>query len=297
MAEKQRFFAYGLPKSGTTLLQYTLNAHPQVSCPSEHYFINYLYKQLKQTLAQYDQVLATVNHRTGGVNADVPTSPILNACFARVCETMIDAAAGEKPIAGANDNAFMGHIDSLSQLFPRAKFVVIFRNPIERAVSAYHHNLKLYRETGEVAHKQLIDNAGGFEPWVRGTVANYSKFAERYCSYAQSQQRLLLIRFEDLAERKRETLTTVFQFLGATVDNAILDKLLDITSFQAMRSQASRPAFFRSGRSEKDESISMGLRQSLESEYSNALNLMGYANGDSNWENPSVSIAGDYIDD
>src|SRR5580658_10414130 len=51
---EQVFFIGGAPKSGTTWLQYLLNAHPEISCGGEGHFPNRLLPMLAKTLQTYN---------------------------------------------------------------------------------------------------------------------------------------------------------------------------------------------------------------------------------------------------
>src|SRR5262249_36736625 len=141
-SERTLFFCFGLPKSGTTLLQRALNMHPQISCPSEHDFSG-LRAAMQRVFEGYNKSLRVVDRRTGGQGATPVNPQTVEQVFRAAVEAIVWQAAGEKKIMGANDNTILENLHAYDQLFEHPKMVAIFRNPIDRALSAWHHNLRL----------------------------------------------------------------------------------------------------------------------------------------------------------
>ncbi len=137
--KKQLFFCFGTPKSGTTYLQRVLNLHPEISCPSEHQF-DFLNKKFSELLKQYDNVIKLVDHRTGGQGTSSLEHVICPELFRFTVQNMIWESAKGKKIAGANDNSIITRIETYNTLFNSPKLIAIFRNPIDTAISAWHHN-------------------------------------------------------------------------------------------------------------------------------------------------------------
>ena len=143
--DKQLFFCFGPPKSGTTFLQRILNLHPEVSCPPEHQF-NILINKFGELLKQYDNTLKMIDQRTGGQGTTPVGAAIYPKVFRYIVKTLILESAKGKRIAGANDNTIITKIDAYNKLFDSPKFISIFRNPIDAAISAWHHNMRLAKE-------------------------------------------------------------------------------------------------------------------------------------------------------
>ncbi|HIE33051.1 MAG TPA: hypothetical protein EYP81_03265 [Thermodesulfobacteriaceae bacterium] len=119
--------AFGIPKSGTTFLQMILNAHPEISCPSEHQ-LEILRQGLAQLLKHYNQILEKVDQLTGKQGP----SPYLEEDFERIFAYMVMVAAlrgaqGKNPQRikwfGLNDNAVILKLPFYAKLFPKARFV------------------------------------------------------------------------------------------------------------------------------------------------------------------------------
>jgi hypothetical protein len=249
--DKQLFFAFGQAKSGTTFLQRTLNLHPEVSCSSEHQFTVFI-DRFQQLFKQYDNLLALVDKRTGGQGI-IPTSPFMvEKLFRYTVECIIEESAKDKGIAGANDNAILYRIEAYNELFDSPKFIVIFRNPIDTAISAWHHNMRLAKEENNPNHEQFMTKHGGFEGWLKFAAELFSQDVKRYKAFAENHNNIIMVRYEDLLRYKKNSLLQLFHFLGASTCDNILNCIIEQSSLKAMRENSSQKLFFRSA------SITMG---------------------------------------
>ncbi|NOZ74802.1 MAG: sulfotransferase, partial [FCB group bacterium] len=213
--KRQLFFCFGPPKSGTTFLQRLLNLHPEISCPSEYSF-DFLIRKLSDLLEEYDDVLALIDRRTGGQGTTPMKKVMLPVVLRATIENMIYFTAGDKRIAGANDNSILNAISMYNNLFHSPKLIVIFRNPVDAAISAWHHNLRLAREEKNPEHEQLMTQYGGFDGWMKNSSKIFSRDVKAYLDFAKTHDNIIMIRYEDLVHDKRPTVTRLFTFLGAS---------------------------------------------------------------------------------
>ena len=95
--------------------------------------------------------------------------------FRYTVECIIEESAKDKGIAGANDNGIRHRIEAYNELFDSPKFIVIFRNPIDTAISAWHHNKRLAKEENNPNHEQLMTKHGGFEGWLKCVAELFSQ--------------------------------------------------------------------------------------------------------------------------
>lgn len=138
-AQKPPFFCFGSPKSGTTFLQRMLDAHPQISCPSQQ-LTSELAKNLQQFYAAYNEGLAIADDRTGGQGVRPISKQAVERIFACHVQVMAKDSAQGKPIFGLSDNALGLNIGKFLRMFPTAKFICIVRNPVDRGVSLRRYN-------------------------------------------------------------------------------------------------------------------------------------------------------------
>jgi len=107
-------------------------------------------------------------------------------------------------------------VESIDQQFPRAKFIIMLRDPVERAFSAYSHLVRDARETR--AFRQAIDHElsgarGGYLPIWRYIGSS------RYVDAVQHARRLLrdrlkIVAYRDYARNNRQTMDGVARFIG-----------------------------------------------------------------------------------
>ncbi len=273
---KQLFFCFGPPKSGTTFLQRILNLHPEVSCPSEHQF-DFLSNNIGELLKQYDNILKIVDHRTGGQGTTALRTVLRPKIFQYTVENMIWESAKGKRIAGANDNAIITKIDTYNILFNSPKFIVIFRNPIDTAISAWHHNMELAKEENNPGHKLFMTMHGDLEDWIKYIANNFSHNVHAYMNFNKSHDNIIMVRYEDLKNDKEATIIRLFDFLGASTSGHMLSCIIEESSLAAMKDASIRKEFFRSGSTEMGKVvISDDLRREVTTIATEALQLLGY---------------------
>jgi Sulfotransferase family len=270
------FFCFGLPKSGTTLLQVALNLHPEVSCPSEHNFAS-LSTLIGQLVSAYNENLRVVDRRTGGQGA----TPINGETAARVFRGMVEAivqqAAGEKPIMGANDNSVLHNLPLFDQMFEHPKMIAIFRNPIDQGLSAWHHNLRLAEEEKDPRHREIMSRYGDLPGWLRAMAEQFQVKADSWRTFIAGRDHVCTLRFEDLVTERVRSLREVFGFLGAAAQDRVIEPIVGATAFESMRARSPYPGFFRRAAIDfGGEEVSAELRRELLGRCADALAWLGY---------------------
>jgi len=241
-----RFFAFGLPKSGTTWLQMMLDAHPEVSCPSEHQ-IDYFLRELPGLLNGYNRVLHEIDRRTANQSETPLNDEDLLAITRAVVEACIDSGARRKAVraAGIKDNSVATSFDLFRQLFPDARYLCIVRDPRDIALSSWHHNTRVEAEFRE--------RASDFADWMQQT---WRRWAELYrhvwdvAGGAVAGNGILILRYEDLRGPAGEaTLEEAFAHIGIGLDSAGARSLFAATEIDKLR-EGTATAFYREGRPE-----------------------------------------------
>lgn len=270
------FFCFGPPKSGTTLLQVALNSHPEVSCPSEHNF-TILSELLGQALSAYNENLSVVDRRTGGQGATLIDDVTAARVFRGTVETIVQQAAGEKPIMGANDNSVLRNLPLYDQVFGHPKMIAIFRNPIDVGLSAWHHNLRLAEEEKDPRHREMMSRHGDLSGWLRHTAEQFRVKAECWRSFSAGRDNVYTLRFEDLVRDRAHSLRQVFAFLGAAVQDRVIEPIVAATAFDSMRRRSPYPGFFRRAATDLGgEEVSAQLRHELLESCADAMAWLGY---------------------
>lgn len=276
-SDRSLFFCFGPAKSGTTLLQYALNLHPQVSCPSEHNFTN-LRASLGQVLAAYNETLGTVDRRTGGQGATLVSVATGTQVFRAAVEAIVRQAAGDKSIMGANDNSILRNLPLYDEVFEHPRMIAIFRNPIDQGLSGWHHNLRLAAEENDPRHRESLARHVDLAGWLRHRAAHFAATVRAFRAFAEQRDHVHAVRFEDLVVHRVQTLRRVFTFLGASADDVLLQPIVAATTLEAMRGRSRYPAFFRRGATDYGlHEVSPELRRELLEQCADAMAWLGYA--------------------
>lgn len=229
---RTRFFAFGLPKSGTTWLQMLLDAHPEVSCPTEHQ-LSYVLESLPKLVNNYNIVLQEIDRRTANSGATPLGNTDLMAITRAIVEACIQSGARRKGagIAGIKDNTVGTHFALFRDLYPDARYLCIVRDPRDAALSSWHHNNRV--EPG------FRDRAPSFADWAAQT---WTRWVELYGPVLAATggrdegAGILLLRYEDLTGSARNaTLIRCLAHLGLEIDGQCCADLFAATDIDRLR--------------------------------------------------------------
>ena len=203
------FLVIGAQKAGTTALYAYLLKHPAIVGPS------------------WKEVSFFDRHYARGeawYRGNFPTT--LRRAEAR-------RRAGVEPIAGEASPSYLFHPSAperVAKLVPKARLIALVRNPVDRALSHYHHEVALGRESlpfedalaqeeermrGEL--ERMRDPRYFSHAWWNYTYASRGLYAdqlERWLAVFPREQ-LLVVPSEDLLDRPAETYARVLEFVGA----------------------------------------------------------------------------------
>jgi len=174
----------GASKSGTTSLHSYLDAHPEVgmSQPKELNFFDH-----EDHLDRLDWYLS---HFDPGLPVRGESSPNYSK-FPRLS----------------------GQPERMRSLIPDAKLIYMVREPIARTIAHWAHNVAANTES-RPAEQAVLD------PDPRNVylcASSYATQVDRYLAHFPAE-RILVVDQHLLRHRRRETLRTVFGFLGVDVD-------------------------------------------------------------------------------
>ena len=192
-------------RSGSTLLRYVLDAHPEIACPAE---LNLA--EVFVQLTRVHSMLAMASVREAPVSAAGLSAAGTASCRAFASST-IGRLARERGKSRWADKSLVNAAlaELLFGVFPEAQFVCLFRECADFIVSA-----------DEASPWGL--SGYGFEPYARESPANSVLALARYWvdhtesmlnfldAHPQSSHR---IRYEDLVSEPRATLRAAFDFL------------------------------------------------------------------------------------
>jgi Sulfotransferase family len=202
-------FLLSLPRAGSTLVQRVLASHPKISTTGEPWILLPLVyaRRWKGIRAEYAHQLAeaAINEFAQGLPGGPET-------FDRRLRSFVEDLYGDAAEEGATyflDKSPHYHfiVDDLIRLFPDAKFVFLWRNPLSVVASI----LETFR-------------ANRFEPYeapaelVQGPTALASAFDA-------NRERAHAVRYEDLlGENRDEHWAGIFEYLELDWDPQVLER-------------------------------------------------------------------------
>ena len=204
-------FIVGVGRSGTSLLQSMLHAHPDITfLPETHFFRRYVAKRLTrhwyETLGpkRFRSVLNKDDYfKRGAIPANDLLEPYLEGgrdfslvdCYARLLQR--ELVRRGTAVVGDKDPRNIDHIESLHEFFPNSSLVHIVRDPRD----VLYSRLKAKWSSG----RPYWINVFTYDVQMRqGCVFGNACYGDRY----------LEIRYEDLISMPEEALGRICRHLG-----------------------------------------------------------------------------------
>jgi hypothetical protein len=213
---KDPIFLVGCPRSGTTLLQQMLDAHPDVAIAPETFFIRNFWLQKEQygDLEQdhnYHQLLEAIIALPEFSEMELNPESYREAAlqqprdYPSLFRLLLSQFAHQRgvTVVGEKTPNHLLYVPTLQQFFPSARFIHIVRDP--RAV---------------VRSWQTV-------PWTTGTLAGDAKVWQRYMATARQypalvQSSLFTLHYEELITAPEKSLTALCHFLQLTFTPAMM---------------------------------------------------------------------------
>lgn len=210
-------FIIGVGRSGTSLLQSMLNAHPDiVSSPESHFLRKYVFPNMKRNglvaaksfflKLDKDESFKRVSVDAGEIwrdkeNAKVNLLTFYNRMF------KLYAKSKGKYIFVDKDPRNIDYIPQLDYLFPNSKIVHVYRDPRDIVYS-----------------KSKAAWSSNRAYWLHALIGQYqiSKGRFNLNKYFSKKERYIEIRYEDLLQAPKDTLKKLTDFIGVDYCNSML---------------------------------------------------------------------------
>jgi hypothetical protein len=209
---KGRIFLIGCPRSGTTLLQSMITAHPQIaSFPETHFLVatgrtrrgvwcTRLGLASPEMKEQLDRFLVDIG-RTD-MSVFFPKYGIWSRQYATTLVRILDTLTieQEKTFWLEKTPGHLHYVERLEQYIPGVKFIHILRTGADVVASLY-----------EVTHDYPRDWGGQYD--IDQCIARWNedvKLSQRYCHKANHH----IVHYERLVQSPTAVLTGVCQFIG-----------------------------------------------------------------------------------
>ena len=220
-------FIVGCPRSGTSLLQRIVNAHPQIAITPETHWIPRLFEKRKGltpegmvTTELISRLLEQPRFTRLGIGQEELLAMIAGGrpvSYSSLVTAIFDSYgdAQGKALVGDKTPGYVRRMNTLHALWPQARFVHLIRDGRDVYLSMRHrplHDLK----------------AGAFDTWSEKPVLTAALWWELNVRGGRKAGNLLgaglyyEIRYESLVAHPREECETLSAFLGLPYDDAML---------------------------------------------------------------------------
>ena len=209
-------FLVGCPRSGTTLLQQMLDAHPEVAIsPETHFIRNFWLKR-----EQYGDLADDANYQTLlNAIADLPeftemeldlsifqsAAQQLDRSYAALFKLLLDQfrQGRNTQIVGEKTPNHLLYMQTLQTFFPKARFIHIVRDP------------------------RAVVNSWKTVPWSTGSVGGDAEVWRRYMATARQSppenDAIFTLNYEQLISASEDCLKKLCNFLELSFDTSMLD--------------------------------------------------------------------------
>lgn len=206
-------FIVSCGRSGSTLLRYIIDTHPDICSPGE-LELGQLSSRLTRLFSDLSlgQIAQTQSHKekTRLIHAEV--NSVISGWMSKYTESKGKRLWCEKSPGNIH------FLSLLSNIFPDAKFICLYRNCLD----VVHSLFEMARSGLGINHYYSNRNANEVSMYVDMWVDETSKVL----AFEQNNvDRCLRVRYEDLVTDPVETLNRVFEFIGVAWDVGILDSV------------------------------------------------------------------------
>ncbi len=213
----QPIFIVGCPRSGTTLLQSLLAAHPQVtSFPETQFFLHLWGEDLVRTLTERLRVFFTEDlKRPEFLETMEPQQSVAErvAWFTSILDEL--AAENSNSIWVEKTPQHLFFIEDILRYLPEAKFIHVIRQPLDAIASLYL-----------ATRMPPQQNHGWGGPWSLERCVTMWKQSDREIKEWQRAKgkphKHLLVAYEELTEIPEKTLARCCKFIGIEYSDLML---------------------------------------------------------------------------
>ncbi|PYJ05046.1 MAG: hypothetical protein DME25_09135 [Verrucomicrobia bacterium] len=193
----------GHARSGTTLLEYVIDAHPGVASAEESMvFHNTAYFPLGQGVSRNTTFLSSLDWLSPR------TIRQIRADYFSGIESLLGEPIGERLLLDKNPaNTF--DVPSIARIFPENKFVASLRDPRDVCLSCFMQPVTI-----------LPDTAAWLS--LEGTIEHYALIMSLWATWKPCLGELAIeVRYEDLVENLERSAWRVLEFLGLSWDDRV----------------------------------------------------------------------------
>ena len=241
------FFCGCIAKSGTTLLQRILNLHNDISCEFED-DLNFLLQEFIKIHKKYNLRIKQTGDRIGLKEVKPVSAKVYDNALFKIINDIAEERKLDKKFVGISDNNFLlENFNILNDNFTNSKSIIIFRNPIDRAISLWNHNHRLYKKENEYGHIKVLEIDGklDLDKFVIHKSNLWNSRVKKI--FEKKNKNSLFITYELLCTKKSDVIKKVFNFIGCKYDNSTINSIVENTSLKDFKAKSSYPEFYDKG--------------------------------------------------
>jgi LmbE family N-acetylglucosaminyl deacetylase len=237
------FFIIGMQKSGTYWLTALLDLHPQIRCfPSRPGHQDgsgeaHLFDQLALLESDYRSFSKSMRRRLDGAFAAIiPKHPPESAeervalideirlRFNEYCQ--LQRLRYGKPVVGEKTTESVHHLDLLEKMYPQASKICVLRDPRDRAVSFFFHQMRKGRLAGE--EKLSAEHVEAYVERVR----------KDYTGLLRASPPIHVLTYESMLADPHAVTAGILHALGFEPDPATVEAMVDGATFERLARRA-----------------------------------------------------------
>lgn len=213
MADVTPLFLLSLPRAGSTLLQRILGAHEEIATAAEPWLLLPFLYSLRSEGVYSEYWHGSAASAIADFCTLLPDGTTSYRAAVRDLVESLYAQASTPRARYFLDKTPRYHlvVDELFEMFPRAKFVFLWRNPLSVAASI----LDTWGGDGWNLHQYRVDL--------------YQGLASLVSAWETHKQRAHAVRYEDLARGDISTLVGLFDYLEIPFDQSVTMNFVNVT--------------------------------------------------------------------
>lgn len=199
LKDQSPIFVLCFPRSGSTLLRYCLDSHPQISCPPETSMAATYIGIQESSLA-----VSVVDEFGEVAYADSLCRLFADLTLGRLAQSQGKERWCDKSLSTIN------HTDLIERIYPKAQYLCLFRECTDTVMSGLDASPWGFNGYGYLEY--VRSNA---ENLVFSLTRMWFERTSQLCSFIDSHPKnAFALRYEDLVVNPQKTLESVFEFLG-----------------------------------------------------------------------------------
>jgi protein-tyrosine sulfotransferase len=216
-SEQELALIVGAARSGTTLLRFILDAHPEIGCPAE--------VGIPSLIQALGRVWWTIDggEQDGKSLANLPAVAKAAIRAATLAPMSHYGTRWGKRLYCDKSLDSVHHLGDVHELFPKARYVLLFRHMMDTIASGLEASPFGFRAYGYLPFVQRSpDN-------LVAALANYwLAHVDAALEWEKEHPELCRrLRYEDLVHAPDESAAAVFEFLGVANDSSVLERAFE----------------------------------------------------------------------